>query len=54
VALKAKVVGLAGWIVRGEHHEPIHTTNRAVKGVMAMDTGSYIIGIRMIRILHYI
>jgi hypothetical protein len=54
VAPKAKTLALLGVKGRAEKHERIDTTNRVVKGVMAVGTGPYIIGIRMIRILHYI
>ncbi len=53
VAPEAKTFVLID-IKRGaEQHEWIDTTNGVVKGVMAVRTGPLIIGIRMIRILHY-
>jgi hypothetical protein len=43
VALKAKIVGLAGRRVKGEKHKAaqVTLTNAEIKSVMAMGTGSY-------------
>jgi hypothetical protein len=41
VTLKAKVVGLTGWIIWGEQHKLIHTTTGVIKGVMTMGAASF-------------
>jgi hypothetical protein len=54
MAVIAKRLALAGKNRGAKQHKVIHPTNRVVKDVMAVGTGSYIIGIRMIRIQHYV
>jgi hypothetical protein len=55
VALKAEVVCLACRISGSEKYQPVGiiATNRVIKGVMAVRTLSYIVGIQMIRVRHY-
>jgi hypothetical protein len=50
MAVIAERLALAGINGGAEKHKVIYTTNGFVEGVVAVRTGPYVVGIRMIRI----